>query len=349
MVAPVAAFTYEPDLTVCGETSVDFTDTSVQVPTPPGVTITDWLWDFGDPDSGIDNTSTQQNPSHTFTQPGVYTVTLTATNSEAEEGSTSQLVLVPAPIACPVALFTYAPGGGTVVDFTDQSTPSAVVGATIVAWSWDFDDDQVEDDATQNPSHNFTAPGEYPVTLTVTDSEGFTDSVTLLVVVFDPNTTTAAFSYTLDVPQDCATQDVIFQDLSQAAVGQAIDSWSWDFGDGSDPSTEQNPTHHYALPGTYSVTLTVTDDDDPEGTDDFTQDVVVPNVALCDGIWWDIDGVSYELAFPHRDWPESAHTFIVDETDLLARQAIKAGDDYESFTDKKRILTPTDPQVPPIL
>ena len=40
-----------------------------------------------------------------------------------------------------------------------------------------------------------------------------------------------------------------------------IGAWDWDFGDGTDPSTDQNPTHMYAAGGTYSVTLTITDND----------------------------------------------------------------------------------------
>lgn len=52
---------------------VAFTDTSTGVPTS-------WLWDFGDPASGLNNTSTNQNPTHTFSTIGVFNVTLTATN-----------------------------------------------------------------------------------------------------------------------------------------------------------------------------------------------------------------------------------------------------------------------------
>ena len=46
------------------------------------VTITSWLWDFGD-----GQTSTLQNPSHVYATPGSYTVTLTVTNSDGVSDS----------------------------------------------------------------------------------------------------------------------------------------------------------------------------------------------------------------------------------------------------------------------
>ena len=61
----------------CEEISIDFTDLS----NPNGGTITDWLWNFGDPNSGIYNTSSLQNPSHIYIDPGAYVVSLSVTNN----------------------------------------------------------------------------------------------------------------------------------------------------------------------------------------------------------------------------------------------------------------------------
>jgi len=67
----------------------------------------------------------------------------------------------------------------------------------------------------------------------------------------------ADFSYS---PPSPTTADTIqFTDLSSDPDGSVV-SWFWDFGDGS-TSTQQNPTHRYESAGTYTVTLTVTDDD----------------------------------------------------------------------------------------
>jgi len=85
--APVASFT----ATVVG-CSVSFTDTSTNHPTS-------WLWTFGNPASGSANTSTEENPAHTFTRAGSFVVTLTATNAVGS-GTTSQVIDVPA-TGCP--------------------------------------------------------------------------------------------------------------------------------------------------------------------------------------------------------------------------------------------------------
>lgn len=71
---PTASFA---GITGCPGIPVSFTDES----TPNGGTLTDWKWTFGDPASGINDTSYQQNPSHTYNNPGTYAVTLEVTSN----------------------------------------------------------------------------------------------------------------------------------------------------------------------------------------------------------------------------------------------------------------------------
>lgn len=79
--------------------------------------------------------------------------------------------------------------------------------------------------------------------------------------------------FTADPYSGTAPLLVQFTDTS---IG-VIDSWSWDFGDGSQESTEQNPSHTFADPGTYTVTLTVANSG---GSDDFSREIVVaPEIA----------------------------------------------------------------------
>jgi PKD domain len=75
VVAPVADFTGTP-LTGTGSLAVAFTDTSTNTPTS-------WAWTFGD-----GGTSTSQNPTHSYTSPGVYTVVLVATNAAGSNTKT---------------------------------------------------------------------------------------------------------------------------------------------------------------------------------------------------------------------------------------------------------------------
>ncbi|MFN8187625.1 MAG: PKD domain-containing protein [Gaiellales bacterium] len=238
-VAPTAGFTADstdgtPPL------AVGFTDTSTGSPTS-------WSWDFGDPGSP-DNTSTLQNPSHVYTVPGVYTVTLTATNDQGSDGETKIGYVT---VAAVIADFSADQTSGTApltVSFTDASLGSPS------AWSWDFGDPGSPDNTSvlRNPSHTYSAPGLYTVTLTASNLDGFdTETKTGLVSVV---ALTAGF--TADRSSGTAPLVVGFTDTSTGGPT----TWSWDFGDpgsASNTSTERNPTHVYASPGQYTVTLTV--------------------------------------------------------------------------------------------
>jgi PKD repeat protein len=160
-VPPVANFTFTPALPAAGQ-AVQFSDTSTGAPTT-------WSWTFGDPDSGASNASASRNPSHVFAKPGLYTVTLDASNAGGT-GLRNHAVTVAA--SSPVANFTYmppTPSIGETVQFTDSTSG----GPT--AWSWDFGDPGSGASNTstlQNPTHVFARSGVYPLTLTVSNAEG---------------------------------------------------------------------------------------------------------------------------------------------------------------------------------
>ncbi len=131
-----------------------FTDSSTNSPTA-------WSWNFGD-----SNTSTVQNPSHTYSSAGTYTVALTATNAYGNNTNTkSNYISVTS--GAPVANFSGTPTSGTApvtVAFTDSSTDSPT------SWSWNFGDTSTS--TVQNPSHTYTASGTYTVALTATNANG---------------------------------------------------------------------------------------------------------------------------------------------------------------------------------
>jgi hypothetical protein len=71
--------------------TASFTDLSSS---PTGAAIVRWRWDFGDPASGADNTSTERNPSHRYGSGGSYTVSLTVTDSNGLEATVSRRIAV---------------------------------------------------------------------------------------------------------------------------------------------------------------------------------------------------------------------------------------------------------------
>ncbi len=149
--------------------TVQFTDlTTAQV--------TSWSWDFGD-----NQASNQQNPTHTYTSAGTYTVGLTVANEKGSDSETKVGYISVAEVSPPVADFTGSPTSGKTpltVTFRDLSTNAAT-------WSWDFGDDGSSTD--QNPSHTYDTAGTYTVALAVTGRGDAEDTATKIdYVVVDP-------------------------------------------------------------------------------------------------------------------------------------------------------------------
>ncbi|MEN8224975.1 MAG: PKD domain-containing protein [Bacteroidota bacterium] len=234
---PLADFSYS--LTCQGDSTV-FTDlTTLQGPAP----LTAWSWDFGD-----GNTSSLQNPTHTYTLAGTYTVLLSVTDINDCSSSASYSVEVFIPPFANFSATSECDGNPTA--FTDLSIGNPI---PLSSWLWDFGDGFSS--ASQHPNHLFASAGSHYVTLTVVNQEGCSDTFGDSVVVYE--NPTALFS----ADTVCLGGSTSFTDLSQP-IGQ-ITSWSWDFGDpasgGNNISFLQNPVHNYSSHGSYSVSLTISD------------------------------------------------------------------------------------------
>lgn len=157
----------------CVPVCVNFSDLSTV--TAPS-TITSWSWDFGD-----QSTSTQQNPSHCYNTPGIYSVTLTVTSNNG----CSQSIVMNNYInvfAMPVANFGMGPQPTTILNPFVQFTDSSI---NAVSWSWSFGDG-LGTSTLQDPVYEYTTPDCYEAVLEVTSADGCTDIDTNLVCI-DPD------------------------------------------------------------------------------------------------------------------------------------------------------------------
>ncbi len=165
---PLASFTSAVDPAT---DTASFFDTSSRG--RGGARVTQVSWSFGDVASGAANDSASRDPTHHFTAPGIYLVTLTVIDANRSRSTSSAEVTAPGP---PHAAFTAAEQGSSATFlFLDGST-RGVGAAPIVAWRWSFGDPgsgAQETSTLQNPSHAFTATGNYAVTLTVLDANGY--------------------------------------------------------------------------------------------------------------------------------------------------------------------------------
>ena len=220
-----------------------------------GSSIVKYEWDF-DGDGIVDAEGAKT--SFTFDQKGEYYVKLTVTDSLGQTDSDYCIVTVRN--RAPEASFTYTPTEITIKDTVSFYDTSQDEDGTIVSWFWDFGDGT--NSTLQNPTHKFSSKGSFQVTLTVTDNDGATDTITQEVIVINlpPE---ASFEYTPSNPY--TNNEVQFIDKSTDPEGIPIVSWHWDFGDGY-TSDLQNPTHIFASEGNYNVTLTVWDDENATDT-----------------------------------------------------------------------------------
>ena len=159
--APVALFD-NPEF-ACVGSSVQFEDQST---IGGDEVITSWLWDFGD-----GNTSEEQNPQHTYSQSGLFNLTLIVTSDNGCATSQTGIIMI---LNLPDAAFSFEQAG-LAVTFTNASSDN---GAS--SYTWDFGDGNSSTE--ENPVHQYASGGVYTACLTIFDSTcSATDSVCQIV------------------------------------------------------------------------------------------------------------------------------------------------------------------------
>ena len=236
---------------VCLGQAMSFNDFS-NVAAPS--TVVSWNWNYGDGTA----VSTLQNPNHTYSNFGSYTVTLiVTTNNTACKDTISDSVIVH-PVPHP-AFTTSNVCEGSVAQFNDMSTiPSNITNDGILAWTWDFGNSSSTSN-NQNASQQYTLVGVDTVELKVVSNFGCVDSVTKPIVI-NPN---PVVNFTVSDTAGCEPFCILFNDASTILTGSNV-TWKWVLGDNTS-STDTSFTHCYYNdlefdPVHYSITLKVTSD-----------------------------------------------------------------------------------------
>ena len=196
-------------------------------------------WDFGD-----GNMSQNCNdPAHTYTTPGIYTVALAIDGSGGPDSVTyTNLIAVYEPV---VADFKGDPTqgiGAFTVNFTNLSS------GDYLTCLWDFGDDSSISQC-DNPRHFYAEAGTYAVSLKV-EGAGGTDTKTIAGYV---TVVEASLSFSATPREGKVPLKVIFTNLSTGTY----DTCLWRFGDGLTSSECDSASHTYTSPGMYTVELSL--------------------------------------------------------------------------------------------
>jgi gliding motility-associated-like protein len=246
-----ARFTYST--LNCENSPVSFNSTTSTIP-PASGTITGWTWDFGDPASGANNISTQQNPTHLFSGWGTYNVTLFVTTSNGCRSTVRTTPVFVNPVPRPD--FTF-PASACLPSATVafNSAPSTIPDGTQSSFTylWDFGDPAsgaLNTSTGSSPSHIYNSVGPFTVTLQITSGAGCVNTKSILVNTIHPQPTG---DFTTNKPDVCVGEAITFTDASNPADGTTT-QWSWTMDDGN---TRASSTFNYtyALAGTYDVSL----------------------------------------------------------------------------------------------
>jgi len=226
-----------------------------------------YIWSWGD-ESDIDiygpySSGEPCEVSHQWIQPGDFQIQVKARDIHYRETPWSPPLTISA-FGPPIG-DTHGPYYGYINE-PITFNGSAQGGIPPYQWNWELDNNTYSTE--KNPIHIYTNSGDHPVTLTITDSEGYQSKNQTICHIAN----TGDLNVIINSPfQADIYEEITFNGIADHGTPPYI--WQWDFNDGS-TSTKQQPTHMYTQKGTYHVTLTVSDQQGLTGDDHITLEII---------------------------------------------------------------------------
>lgn len=240
VIREVAGFNVS-DTDVCKKTPVIFQATN----NDPGNVIS-YTWKFGD---GVFTSDSANETQHQYVTAASYNVTLILKDVNGCLDSITKPMSVR--VNGPTAGFAAKVKGiclNSSLSFSDNSFTDGT--HDLKKWEWDFGDGKTETDSVGPFDHSYTTPGNYTVSLIITDAKGCTDTLRKARAILVSKPIAAFTADTLS----CNSKPIAFSNTSS---GPQL-NYTWNFGDGT-ASSEKNPVHLYSKEGIYSVDLSITD------------------------------------------------------------------------------------------
>lgn len=313
---------------------------------PRKFTIISYAWDFGD-----DTTATGASVSHRYTSKGTedgrYIVKLTvtyrdkATSEEAKEVFTVDVVFANERVN---ASFTATPPSGAIpLTVKFDAAESMDPDGEIVKYEWDLDGDGQYDDGTGvTATYVYTKFGTYKVKLRVTDNNGENDVEEMDIILDESKLPTAEMAVEFEEGNRLfAGKSYLFKANNATSPNGAVSGYEWDFGDGTNVAKNKTAEHSFAKTGTYTVTLSLTDDKKQVGT--ITKEIEVVTEASSprpvigtDKDWSNEDKteirgkVPFKVKFSSKDSTDPDNDIVNREWDFNGDGTVdKAGADAE--------------------
>ncbi len=219
----------------------------------PDGQIVSYAWNFGD-----GSTASGVSAPHAYTTAGTYPATLTVTDDKGATASSSIIIYASAAAnQIPIATITASTTTGTIpLTVTFNGSSSRDPDGQIVSYAWNFGDGGTATGATA--THIYTKTGNYAASLSVTDNKGASASRSLLIIASTPTNQAPIAAIVQSASSGTVPLTISFDGSSSRDPDGQIVSYAWNFGDSSTASGV-SASHIYPSVGTYTATLTVTD------------------------------------------------------------------------------------------